>query len=271
MKNYLELVEKILEEGELLPTRAVLKSTGGKPVSAFTLFGVQLRFNLAKGFPAVTTKKLFFKGVVHELLWFLSGSTNIKYLKDNGVSIWDAWADKDGELGPVYGSQWRSWRGPKGPVDQVSRVVEAIKTDPHSRRHIISAWNVGEIDQMALPPCHLLVQFHVSNGKLSCMMTQRSADVFLGVPFNIASYALLTSMVAQVTGLVPGELVMSFGNAHIYENHVSQAELQCTRKPVKLPTLLLNPEVKNILEFGYDDIRIEGYHSHASILAEIAV
>lgn len=264
MRQYHELLDRVLEEGALKGDRT---GTGTRSV-----FGHLMRFDLAAGFPMVTTKKLHIKSIVHELLWFLAGDTNVKYLQDNGVRIWNEWADADGELGPVYGKQWRSWTKPDGgTVDQISWVVEEIKRNPNSRRLIVNAWNVGELDQMALHPCHCLFQFYVADGKLSCQLYQRSADIFLGVPFNIASYALLTHMIAQVTGLEVGEFVHSFGDAHLYLNHLEQAREQLSREPLPLPTLRLNPDIKDIFEFTFDDIRIEGYESHPHIAAPVAV
>lgn len=264
MKQYLDLVSRILEEGVPKEDR-----TGTGTIS---IFGHQFRVNLAEGFPLLTTKKMFLKGIIHELLWFLTGSTNIKYLTDHNVHIWDGWADEDGELGPVYGRQWRSWPDGHGnTIDQISRLIEGIKSNPSSRRHMISAWNVAEIDQMALPPCHALVQFYVSNGSLSCQLYQRSADVFLGVPFNIASYALLTMMVAQVTGLQAGNFVHTFGDAHLYDNHLDQARLQVRRDPLPLPKMSLNPDVADIFEFRYEDFDLSDYRSHSAIKAEISV
>jgi thymidylate synthase len=231
-----------------------------------------MRFDLAEGFPLVTTKKLHLRSIVHELLWFLSGDTNIAYLKENGVSIWDEWADENGDLGPVYGHQWRSWPTPEGgTVDQISKLVEQIRSNPDSRRLIVSAWNVAEVDNMALPPCHSLFQFYVAEGRLSCQLYQRSADVFLGVPFNIASYALLTLMMAQVCGLEPGEFVHTFGDAHLYSNHFEQAELQLTRTPGPLPTMHLNPAIDDIFGFSYDDFTLEGYDAQPHIPAPVAV
>ena len=264
MRQYLDLMRHVLEHGEQKTDRT---GTGTRSV-----FGRQLRFNLAKGFPAVTTKKLHFKSVIHELLWFLKGDTNVAYLHENGVRIWDEWADADGNLGPVYGHQWRSWpRYDDGSIDQISRVVEEIRTNPDSRRLIVSAWNVGQIEEMALPPCHLLFQFYVSNGRLSCQLYQRSADIFLGVPFNIASYALLTLMVAQVTGLKPGEFIHTFGDAHLYENHIEQAKLQLSRDMRELPVMELNPDVKSILEFKFTDFKLKGYVPHQHIPAPVSV
>ena len=237
-----------------------------------SVFGRQMRFDLADGFPMVTTKKLHLKSIVHELIWFLSGDTNIKYLSENGVRIWDEWADENGNLGPVYGHQWRSWPTADGhAIDQISNVIERIKTNPDDRRLIVSAWNVGEIGKMALPPCHAFFQFYVANGKLSCQLYQRSADIFLGVPFNIASYALLTMMVAQVTGLKPGEFVHTFGDAHLYTNHIEQAQLQLTRDPKPLPHLHMNPHVKNIFDFKFEDFELVGYEAHPHIKGVVAV
>lgn len=264
MQQYLDLLQHILKHGVEKSDR-----TGTGTISCF---GYQMRFDLQKGFPLVTTKKVHTKSIIHELLWFLKGETNIAYLKENGVSIWDEWADERGELGPVYGKQWRRWQGATGKViDQVSEVVQQIKTNPDSRRLIVSAWNVDDLPQMALMPCHALFQFYVADGKLSCQLYQRSADVFLGVPFNIASYALLTMMIAQVTGLQPGEFIHTFGDVHIYSNHLEQVKLQLSREPLPLPTLRLNPEVKDIFDFTYEDIAIENYQSHPAIKAPVAV
>lgn len=264
MKQYLELLDHVMTNGVSKVDR-----TGTGTIS---VFGYQMRFDLSKGFPVLTTKKLHIKSIVHELLWFISGDTNIKYLKDNGVSIWDAWADADGNLGPVYGKQWRSWSAPDGEViDQLTNVVKDIKENPHSRRHIVSAWNVGEIDKMALPPCHLLFQFYVAEGKLSCQLYQRSCDIFLGVPFNIASYALLTMMVAQVTGLEPGDFVHTLGDAHIYRNHLEQVKLQLTREPYPLPRMAINKEVTDILKFRYEDFSLTDYVSHPHIKGKVSV
>jgi len=264
MKQYLELLDNILESGT--------KKTDRTGTGTISLFGYQMRFDLGQGFPLLTTKKVHLKSIIHELLWFLKGETNIKYLTDNGVSIWNEWADENGDLGPVYGSQWRSWPAANGhKVDQISQVVESLKSNPDSRRHLVCAWNVGEIENMALPPCHILFQFYVANGKLSCQLYQRSADVFLGVPFNIASYALLTMMMAQVTGLKPGDFVHTFGDVHIYSNHVEQVKLQLTREPRKLPTMVLNPDVKSIFDFKYDDFSLEGYDPHPHIKGKVAV
>ncbi|HKJ60506.1 MAG TPA: thymidylate synthase, partial [Hyphomicrobiales bacterium] len=237
-----------------------------------SVFGYQMRFDLADGFPLLTTKKLHVKSIIHELLWFLSGDTNIAYLKENGVSIWDEWADENGDLGPVYGKQWRSWPAPGGgSIDQIAQLIEGIKRDPYSRRHIVTAWNPAEIGEMALPPCHCLFQFHVAGGRLSCQLYQRSADIFLGVPFNIASYALLTMMVAQVTELEPGDFIHTFGDAHLYLNHLEQAERQLSREPLPLPRMIINPDVASIFDFVYDDFRLEGYEAHPHIKAEVAV
>lgn len=264
MKQYLDLMRHVLENGARKDDR-----TGTGTIS---VFGYQMRFNLSAGFPAVTTKKLHFHSIIHELLWFLQGDTNIRYLKENKVRIWDEWADENGELGPVYGRQWRSWAVPDGrTIDQISEVVAQIKTQPHSRRHIVSAWNVAEVDTMALPPCHTLFQFYVADGRLSCQLYQRSADIFLGVPFNIASYALLTMMIAQVCGLEPGDFVHTFGDAHLYANHLEQADEQLTRLPMPLPKMKLNPEVKDIFGFTIDDFELQGYQPHPTIKAPIAV
>ena len=264
MKTYLDLVGHILEHGARKQDRT---GTG-----TLSVFGYQMRFDLADRFPLVTTKKLHVKSIIHELLWFLQGSTNIAYLRENGVTIWDEWADARGELGPVYGYQWRSWPAPDGRhIDQMSQVLEQIRANPDSRRHIVSAWNVADIPKMALAPCHAFFQFYVSGGRLSCQMYQRSADVFLGVPFNIASYALLTRMVAQATGLAPGEFVHTLGDAHLYVNHLEQAREQLTRAPRPLPTLELNPDVKDLYAFRYEDFRLEGYDPHPAIRAPIAV
>ncbi|HSH20495.1 MAG TPA: thymidylate synthase [Draconibacterium sp.] len=264
MIQYLDLLNTILEKGTPKEDR-----TGTGTISRF---GHQMRFDLSEGFPVVTTKKLHLKSIIHELLWFLAGDTNVKYLKDNGVRIWNEWANEDGDLGHIYGYQWRSWPTPDGNhVDQISKVVDSIKNKPDSRRHIVSAWNVGELDKMNLPPCHILIQFYVSDGKLSCQLYQRSADVFLGVPFNIASYALLTLMMAQVTGLQPGEFVHTFGDVHIYSNHLEQVKLQLTRKPFPLPTMKINPEIKNIFDFKFEDFELVGYQAHPHIKGEVAV
>jgi thymidylate synthase len=264
MQQYLDLMRHVRDHGTYKDDRT---GTG-----TYSVFGHQMRFALADGFPLVTTKKMFLKGIIHELLWFLSGSTNIGYLTDHDVHIWDEWADEHGELGPVYGSQWRSWPGPDGAtIDQISKLQDAIRTNPDSRRHIVSAWNVAEVDNMALPPCHTLFQFYVANGKLSCQLYQRSADIFLGVPFNIASYALLTMMLAQVCDLEAGDFVHTLGDAHIYSNHLEQADRQLQRDPLPLPAMTINPEVKDIFGFQYEDFSLEGYSSHAGIKAPIAV
>ena len=264
MQQYLDLMRHVREHGTYKDDRT---GTG-----TYSVFGHQMRFTLADGFPLVTTKKMFLKGIIHELLWFLSGSTNIGYLTDHDVHIWDEWADEHGELGPVYGSQWRSWPGPDGAtIDQISKLQQAIRNNPDSRRHIVSAWNVAEVDNMALPPCHTLFQFYVADGKLSCQLYQRSADIFLGVPFNIASYALLTMMLAQVCELEAGDFVHTLGDAHIYSNHLEQADRQLQRDPLPLPTMNINPAVKDIFSFQYDDFSLEGYTAHPGIKAPIAV
>lgn len=264
MQQYLTLLQHILKEGTQKTDRT---GTGTK-----SCFGYQMRFNLAEGFPLVTTKKVHLKSIIYELLWFLNGDTNIKYLKDNGVRIWDEWADENGDLGPVYGKQWRSWEGANGVVvDQISTLIEQIKKTPDSRRLIVSAWNVGDIDKMALMPCHNMFQFYVADGKLSCQLYQRSADVFLGVPFNIASYALLTMMIAQVCGLQYGDFVHSFGDVHLYNNHFEQAQLQLSRTPFHLPTMKINPEVKDIFSFKFEDFSLENYECHPGIKAPVAV
>jgi thymidylate synthase len=264
MKQYLDLMRHVLENGVDKEDRT---GTGTK-----SIFGYQMRFELSRGFPVVTTKKLHLRSIIHELLWFLKGDTNIKYLKDNKVSIWDEWADEQGELGPVYGHQWRSWpTADGGEVDQISDVVAQIKSNPDSRRLIVSAWNVAELDKMALPPCHAFFQFYVAQGKLSCQLYQRSADIFLGVPFNIASYALLTLMIARVCDLKPGEFVHTFGDAHLYSNHLEQARLQLGREPRSLPSMQINPEVRNIFDFNYDDFELVNYDPHPHIKAKVAV
>lgn len=264
MQQYLQLVQHIIDNGTEKTDRT---GTGTK-----SCFGYQMRFNLAEGFPLVTTKKLHLKSIIHELLWFLKGDTNIQYLKDNGVRIWDEWADENGDLGPVYGKQWRSWEAPNGVViDQISELIEQIKKTPDSRRLIVSAWNVGDLSKMALMPCHNMFQFYVADGKLSCQLYQRSADVFLGVPFNIASYALLTMMIAQVCDLKYGDFVHSFGDVHLYNNHMEQANLQLSRKPFPLPTMKINPAVKNIFDFKFEDFTLENYECHPGIKAPVAV
>ncbi len=264
MRQYLDLMQTVLDQGVERGDRTGTGTIG--------IFGYQMRFNLAEGFPAVTTKKLHLRSIIHELLWFLQGDTNIQYLHDNRVTIWDEWADENGDLGPVYGYQWRSWPTPDGAhIDQISRVVDSLRNNPNSRRHIVSAWNVADIENMALPPCHCLFQFFVADGKLSCQLYQRSADIFLGVPFNIASYALLTHMMAQATGYEVGDFVHTFGDAHIYLNHIDQVRLQLTRDPYPLPTLRLNPAVNDLFAFTYDDIELLDYQSHPRIAAPIAV
>jgi thymidylate synthase len=264
MKQYHDLMQHVLDKGATKTDR-----TGTGTIS---VFGYQMRFDLQEGFPLLTTKKLHLKSIIHELLWFLKGDTNIKYLTENGVRIWDEWADENGNLGPVYGSQWRSWPAADGRhIDQITQVVNQIKNNPDSRRMIVSAWNVGEIDKMKLPPCHAFFQFYVADGKLSCQLYQRSADIFLGVPFNIASYAILTMMVAQVCDLKPGEFIHTLGDAHLYSNHLEQAKLQLTRDFRKLPTMKINPEVKDIFGFKFEDFVLEGYDPHPHIKAEVAV
>ncbi|HZF12276.1 MAG TPA: thymidylate synthase [Thermoanaerobaculia bacterium] len=266
MRQYLDLLQHILDHGTAKGDRT---GTG-----TLSVFGYQMRFDLTRGFPLLTTKKLHVRSIVHELLWFLSGSTNVRPLQANGVTIWDEWADENGDLGPTYGSQWRSWPAPGregGTIDQIAQVIEQIRTHPDSRRLIVSAWNVAEIDQMRLPPCHALFQFWVGEGRLSCQLYQRSADVFLGVPFNIASYALLTRMVAQVTGLEAAEFIHTLGDAHLYKNHLEQARLQLTREPLPLPELHLNPAVRSIFDFRYEDVTLTGYDPHPAIKAPVAV
>ena len=264
MRQYLNLLSHLLDTGN---PRADRTGTG-----TISRFGYQMRFNLAEGFPVVTTKKVHLKSIIHELLWFLKGDTNVKYLQDNGVKIWNEWAGVDGELGPVYGHQWRSWSAPDGrEIDQISQVIEQIKNNPLSRRLIVNAWNVGDLDKMKLPPCHLLFQFYVNDGKLSCQLYQRSADVFLGVPFNIASYALLTLMVARVTGLQPGDFVHTFGDAHIYNNHLDQVRLQLSREPYPLPQMKINPEVKSIFDFKFEDFELVNYQAHPHIKGDVSV
>ncbi len=264
MQQYHDLLQHILDNGAVKTDRT---GTGTKSV-----FGYQMRFDLQKGFPLVTTKKLHLRSIIHELLWFLTGDTNIKYLKDNGVRIWDEWADEDGNLGPVYGSQWRSWPTPNGgSIDQIQKIIDQIKNTPDSRRIIVSAWNVAEVENMALPPCHAFFQFYVADGKLSCQLYQRSADTFLGVPFNIASYALLTMMVAQVCGLQAGDFIHTLGDAHLYSNHLEQAELQLSRDLRDLPTMKINPDVKDIFAFKYEDFELVNYDPHPHIKAAVAV
>jgi len=264
MKQYLDLMRHVRDNGVFKEDRTGTGTT--------SIFGHQMRFNLADGFPMVTTKKLHLRSIIHELLWFLSGNTNIQYLKDNGVKIWDEWADENGDLGPVYGYQWRSWPTPEGQhIDQISQLMEQIKNNPDSRRLIVSAWNVAYVDSMALPPCHTLFQFYVAEGKLSCQLYQRSADIFLGVPFNIASYALLTLMVAQITGLKPGEFIHTFGDAHLYSNHLEQTNEQLNREPHSLPQMKINPNVKSIFDFKYEDFELINYSSHPHISAPVAV
>ncbi|MGH6860700.1 MAG: thymidylate synthase [Phyllobacterium sp.] len=264
MRTYLDLLQHVLDTGA---DRGDRTGTGTRSV-----FGYQMRFDLAAGFPVLTTKKLHLKSIIHELLWFLQGDTNVAYLRDNGVTIWDEWADENGDLGPVYGYQWRSWPAPDGRhIDQIANLLREIRRNPHSRRLIVSAWNPALVDEMALPPCHCLFQFYVADGRLSCQLYQRSADIFLGVPFNIASYALLTMMVAQVTGLQPGDFIHTLGDAHLYANHFEQARLQLTRTPARLPTMQINPAVTDLFAFGYDDFKLVDYVAEPSIKAPIAV
>ena len=264
MRQYLDLMRRARDEGTFKEDRT---GTG-----TYSVFGHQMRFNLADGFPVLTTKKLHLKSIIHELLWFLTGDTNIAYLKEHGVRIWDEWADENGDLGPVYGYQWRSWPAPDGRhIDQIANVVDMIKRNPDSRRLIVSAWNPALVDEMALPPCHALFQFYVADGRLSCQLYQRSADIFLGVPFNIASYALLTLMVAQVCDLQPGEFVWTGGDCHLYSNHLEQADLQLTREPLKLPVMKLNPDIKDLFAFRFEDFTLEGYEAHAHIPGKVAV
>ena len=264
MQQYINLLRHVREKGILRGDRT---GTG-----TLSVFGYQMRFDLNEGFPAVTTKRIHFKSIIHELLWFLAGDTNIKYLNENGVSIWDEWADESGELGPIYGHQWRSWPKPNGcTIDQISDVLEDLKTNPNSRRHLVSAWNVADVNEMALPPCHCLFQFYVADGKLSCQLYQRSCDLFLGVPFNIASYALLLMMVAQVTDLQPGDFVHTLGDAHIYTNHLDQVDLQMSREPLILPEMKINPDIDNLFKFTYEDFELVGYEAHPNISAPIAV
>jgi thymidylate synthase len=263
MKAYLDLLDHVLKNGIAKSDR-----TGTGTVS---VFGYQMRFDLSKGFPCLTTKKLHLRSIIYELLWFLIGDTNIRFLNENKVSIWNEWADKNGELGPVYGHQWRKWTSANGTIDQITEVVNMIRTNPDSRRLIVSAWNVGDISKMALPPCHVLFQFYVADGKLSCQLYQRSADIFIGVPFNIASYALLTMMVAQVTGLQAGDFVHTFGDAHLYSNHLDQARLQLSRDPRPLPVMKINQDVKDIFTFRFEDFELQGYDPHPHIKADVAV
>ncbi len=264
MKQYLDLLQTVIDNG--------VKKEDRTGTGTISVFGHQMRFDLSQGFPMLTTKKLHLKSIVHELLWFLKGSTNVQYLQENGVRIWNEWAKEDGELGPIYGYQWRSWPDYKGGhIDQIQQVIESIKTNPNSRRHLVSAWNVGSIDDMQLPPCHILFQFYVANGKLSCQLYQRSADIFLGVPFNIASYALLTLMVAQVCGLEAGDFVHTLGDAHIYLNHLEQVNLQLTREPMPLPTLTINPNRLDINDFVFDDFWLTNYQSHPHIKGDISI
>jgi thymidylate synthase len=264
LRQYLDLLARIRNEG--------LKKGDRTGTGALSLFGAQMRFDLEDGFPLLTTKKLHVKSIIHELLWFLQGSTNVRYLNEHGVSIWDEWADEAGELGPIYGRQWRSWPAPDGrQIDQIANVVEGLKRDPDSRRHIVCAWNVGELDKMALPPCHCLFQFYVGEGRLSCQLYQRSADMFLGVPFNIASYALLTMMMAQVSGLKPGEFVHTFGDVHLYLNHLDQADEQLKRSPRALPRMAINPEITSLFDFAYEDFKLLAYDPYPTIRAEVAV
>ena len=264
MQQYINLLRHVREKGILRGDRT---GTG-----TLSVFGYQMRFDLNEGFPAVTTKRIHFKSIIHELLWFLAGDTNIKYLNENGVSIWDEWADESGELGPIYGHQWRSWPKPNGcAIDQISHVLEDLKTNPNSRRHLVSAWNVADVNEMALPPCHCLFQFYVADGKLSCQLYQRSCDLFLGVPFNIASYALLLLMVAQVTDLQPGDFIHTLGDAHIYTNHLDQVDLQMSREPLILPEMKINPDVDDLFKFTYNDFELVGYEAHPNIPAPIAV
>lgn len=264
MQQYLELMRHVRQHG--------IRKEDRTGTGTLSVFGYQMRFDLQQGFPLVTTKKCHLRSIIHELLWFLQGDTNIRYLKDNGVSIWDEWADEAGNLGPVYGAQWRSWPSADGRhIDQISQVIEQIKHTPDSRRLIVSAWNVGEIDNMALPPCHAFFQFYVAEGRLSCQLYQRSADIFLGVPFNIASYALLTMMIAQVTDLAPGDFVHTLGDAHLYLNHLEQADEQLSRQPFALPTMKINPAIKNIFEFAFDDFHLDNYQCHPHIKAPVAV
>lgn len=263
MIQYLELLDKVIKTG--------IKKEDRTGTGTLSIFGHQMRFKLEEGFPLLTTKKLHTKSIIYELLWFLNGDTNTKYLTENGVKIWNEWADENGELGRIYGYQWRSWSAENRNIDQITEVINSIKTNPNSRRHIVSAWNVGDLDKMALPPCHILFQFYVADGKLSCQLYQRSADIFLGVPFNIASYALLTTMIAQVTNLKPGEFIHTLGDSHIYLNHIEQVKLQLTRTPKKLPNLIINKNVKNIFDFKFDDFTIENYIADPHIKGDISI
>jgi thymidylate synthase len=264
MRQYLDLLDHVLKNGT--------EKTDRTGTGTISVFGYQMRFNLYDGFPLLTTKKLHLKSIIHELLWFISGDTNIRYLNDNGVKIWNDWADKDGNLGPVYGYQWRSWPDSRGQkIDQLLNVISSIKRTPDSRRHIVSAWNVGELDKMALPPCHIMFQFYVAGGRLSCQLYQRSADVFIGVPFNVASYSLLTLMVARATGLKPGDFIHTLGDAHIYLNHLDQVKLQLTREPYQLPKMIINPSVTDILNFRFDDFTLKDYVAHSHIKGDISV
>lgn len=263
MKQYLDLLQHVLDNG--------IKKSDRTGTGTLSVFGYQMRFSLGEGFPCLTTKKLHLRSIIHELLWFLMGETNIAYLKQNKVSIWDEWADTNGDLGPVYGHQWRKWQGIDSTIDQITEVIRLIKTNPDSRRMIVSAWNVSELNKMALPPCHVLFQFYVAQGRLSCQLYQRSADIFLGVPFNIASYALLTMMMAQVTGLKPGEFIHTFGDAHLYLNHLDQARLQLARSPRPLPQMKINPGVSDIFSFKFEDFELSGYDPHPHIKAEVSI
>lgn len=263
MQQYLQLMKHVLEKG--------VKKEDRTGTGTLSVFGYQMRFDLSEGFPLITTKKLHLKSIIHELLWFLNGDTNIGYLNNHGVSIWDEWADENGALGPVYGAQWRSWNHNGVTIDQISQLIDQIKHNPDSRRHLVSAWNVGDLPRMALPPCHIIFQFYVADQKLSCQLYQRSADIFLGVPFNIASYSLLTMMVAQVCDLQPGEFIHTFGDAHLYTNHTDQARLQLSRSPHPLPVMKINPNVKDIFSFTFDDFTLQGYQAHPHIKARVAV
>ena len=263
MKQYIDLLQHVVDRG--------VEKNDRTGTGTLSVFGYQMRFNLQEGFPILTTKKVHLRSIIHELLWFLQGDTNIKYLNDNKVSIWDEWADENGNLGPIYGHQWRSWNAEDHSIDQINEIIETLKHNPDSRRMIVSAWNVGKLQEMRLPPCHLLFQFYVANGILSCQLYQRSADIFLGVPFNIASYALLTMMVAQVTGLKPGEFIHTLGDAHIYLNHMEQVKLQLSREPRPLPRMIINQNVRNINDFVFDDFKLEGYEPHPAIKASVAI